>query len=117
MELPNKIIAVDFDGTLCRNEWPKIGEPNVELIRYLKEQKNQGAKLILWTCRTKKQLEEAIEFCKFINLKFDAVNENLPEIIKMFGEDTRKIFAHEYIDDRTSNLFQLPYVGKQINYV
>lgn len=31
---------------------------------------------------------------------FDAVNENLPEIIAEFGGDTRKIFANEYIDDR-----------------
>lgn len=31
---------------------------------------------------------------------FDAVNENLPEIIEAFGGDCRKIFANEYIDDR-----------------
>ena len=33
-------------------------------------------------------------------LVFDAVNENLPEIVENFGSDTRKIFANEYIDDR-----------------
>ena len=33
---------------------------------------------------------------------FDAVNENLPEIIESFGSDTRKIFANEYIDDRNT---------------
>lgn len=33
---------------------------------------------------------------------FDAVNENLPEIIENFGSDTRKIFANEYIDDRNT---------------
>lgn len=26
----NQIIAVDFDGTLCENKWPEIGEPNTE---------------------------------------------------------------------------------------
>lgn len=31
------IIAVDFDGTLCENKWPEIGEPNKELIAYLKK--------------------------------------------------------------------------------
>ena len=30
-----QIIAVDFDGTLCENKWPEIGEPNTELIGYL----------------------------------------------------------------------------------
>lgn len=119
MELPNKIIAVDFDGTLCQNKWPKIGEPNSELIRYLKEEKKAGAKLILWTCRDGKQLEEALEFCKFCNLSFDAVNDNLPEAKKMFGGNPRKVFAHEYIDDRSNTLFKLPYYKpmKQINYV
>ena len=36
-----KIIAVDFDGTLCENRWPEIGKPNQEIIDYiLGEQKN-----------------------------------------------------------------------------
>lgn len=26
---PAKIIAVDFDGTLCENKWPDIGIPNL----------------------------------------------------------------------------------------
>ena len=45
----NQIIAVDFDGTLCENKWPEIGEPNTELIGYLiMMQKTVGAKIILW---------------------------------------------------------------------
>ena len=35
-----QIIAVDFDGTLCENKWPEIGEPNTELISYLLNQSN-----------------------------------------------------------------------------
>ena len=31
---------------------------------------------------------------------YDAVNENLPEIIERYGGDSRKIFADIYIDDR-----------------
>ena len=38
----NKIIAVDFDGTLCKNNWPEIGEPNEELISYLINRKTEG---------------------------------------------------------------------------
>jgi hypothetical protein len=37
---------------------------------------------------------------------FDAVNENLPETISAFGQDTRKIFAHEYLDDRSCMKFK-----------
>ena len=57
-------------------------------------------------------LTESIEWCKERTLIFDAVNENLPEIIEMMGGDTRKIFANEYIDDRASKDFDLPFVAK-----
>lgn len=96
----SKIIAVDFDGTLCENNWPEIGAPNEELIEYLRNRQKSGDKLILWTCRVDEMLQKAVAWCKERGLIFDAVNENLPEIIESFGSDTRKIFANEYIDDR-----------------
>ena len=34
----NQVIAVDFDGTLCKQAWPEIGEENEILIEHLKEQ-------------------------------------------------------------------------------
>lgn len=94
------IIAVDFDGTLCTNKYPDIGEPNKNLIAYLKKRQSNGDKLILWTSRNEDQTRQAVEWCKAQGLTFDAVNENLPEIIEAFGGDSRKIFANEYIDDR-----------------
>lgn len=33
----HKTIAVDFDGTLSFSRWPKVGEPNTELINFLKD--------------------------------------------------------------------------------
>lgn len=97
---PAKIIAVDFDGTLCENKWPEIGAANEELIEYLRDRQKNGDKLILWTCRVDDMLRKTVEWCKEKGLVFDEVNENLPEIIESFGSDTRKIFANEYIDDR-----------------
>lgn len=94
------IIAVDFDGTLCENTYPEIGEPNNALLDELKLRKRNGAKIILWTCRVGDQLEQAIDWCRDHGLVFDAVNQNLPEIVESFGGDCRKVFAHEYIDDR-----------------
>lgn len=99
---PAKIIAVDFDGTLCENKWPEIGTANEELIWYLRERQAEGDKLILWTCRVDDMLRKAVEWCYDYGLIFNAVNENLPEIIDNFGSDTRKIFANEYIDDRNT---------------
>jgi hypothetical protein len=110
-----KIIAVDFDGTLCENRWPGIGEPNEELIQYLKDQQKLGARVILWTCRADKALDDALLWCYHHSLCVDAVNENLPEMIDEFGFDTRKIFAHEYIDDRMCTKFNLPYERRKDN--
>lgn len=106
----SEIIAVDFDGTLCENAWPGIGAPNLELIEHLKWKKSQGAKIILWTCRADEELKEAVGFCARYGLEFDAVNENLPYIIELFGRDTRKIFANQYIDDRAAMEFNLPFM-------
>lgn len=108
-----KIIAVDFDGTLCENKWPDIGEPNMKLIWYLTEQQQKyGAKLILWTCRVGEALHQAVSFCEHYNLKFDAINENIPSTIAFMGGDSRKIYADVYIDDRASKDFNLPFVSK-----
>lgn len=93
------IYAVDFDGTLCRNAWPGIGEPNEALIRWLKREKEIGATLILWTMREGKGLEEAIAWCAERGLTFDAVNDNAPELQKEFRNNPRKVFADKYIDD------------------
>lgn len=106
----SKIIAVDFDGTLCENRWPEIGEPNWEVINYLKDQKKQGAKIILWTCREGIDAVNAIMWCEGHGLCPDACNENLPEMIERFGNDCRKISADEFIDDRMCTKFKLPYV-------
>lgn len=109
MQFDYKIIAVDFDGTLCTNKWPEIGKPNEDLIMYLQQERRNGCKLILWTNRVEERLEEAIAWCRKFGLTFDAVNENLQDVIDAFGADSRKVFAHEYIDDRMHNGFKLPF--------
>ena len=95
-----QIIAVDFDGTLCFSNWPDLGEPNLPLITFLKRWREAGNKLILWTCREGRSLERAVAACADWGLKFDAVNENLPEWRKAYRTDPRKVGANEYWDDR-----------------
>ena len=41
----------------------------------------------------------AINF-KTIAVDFDAINDNLPEIIERYGSNSRKITCDYYIDDR-----------------
>lgn len=95
------IIAVDFDGTLCSDNYPEIGNANMGLIERLKEMQLSGDQLILWTCRASERLEEALNWCRDHGLVFNAVNENVPEIIERWGNDSRKITADLYIDDRS----------------
>jgi len=95
-----KIIAVDFDGCLCTNKFPDIGDPILSTLNSAKAEQASGARLILWTCRRDDRLTAAVDWCAEQGLQLDAVNENLPDIISAFGGDTRKIFANEYWDDR-----------------
>lgn len=104
-----QIIAVDFDGTLCSECYPEIGLPNLPLIFLLKQLRAQGKKVILWTCRCGERLEEAIGWCEAFGLTFDAVNENVPEILELYGMESRKISADVYIDDKSC----FPWMGRR----
>ena len=98
--MPAKIIAVDFDGCLCENKYPDIGIPIYATVFRLKQEKENGARLILWTCRAKERLTAALEWCAKLDIQFDAVNENLPDILAAYDGDSRKIYADEYWDDK-----------------
>ena len=94
------IYAIDFDGTLCEHEYPNIGKPKHDIISFCKNRKIIGDKLILWTCRSNQYLIDAVEWCKGLGLEFDAINDNLPELNDYYGNNSRKVFADFYIDDR-----------------
>ena len=92
-------IAVDFDGTIVEHQYPAIGKEKLFAFQTLKELEKRGARLILWTFRTGKELEEAVEYCRKNGIEFYAVNRNYPE--EVFDETvSRKIDADIYIDDR-----------------
>ena len=93
------IVAVDFDGTICEEmTYPGIGKliPGADTV--LKELKDSGAILILWTCRTGKELADAVVFCMEHGILFDAVNQNYPQL--PFGT-SNKVFADWYLDNRS----------------
>lgn len=94
------IIAVDFDGTLVEDKFPEIGEVRESVWHDLLNARDNGAKIILWTSRDHERLKDAVEFCRDRGLHFDAINENLDECKVMFNNDTRKVYANEYWDDK-----------------
>lgn len=92
-------IAVDFDGTIVEHVYPAIGKEMLFAFQTLKELQKLGHYLILWTYRTGKELEEAVEYCRSNGIEFYAVNKNYPE--EIVDENTsRKIYADIYIDDK-----------------
>jgi len=93
-------IAVDFDGTIVEHKYPKIGKPLLFAFETLRELHKQNHQLILWTIRTGKELDEAIEFCKQNGVFFYAVNKNFPEEIFDPLNTSRKIDADIFIDDK-----------------
>lgn len=98
------IFAIDFDGTLVEDNYPSIGKPNIEMIKYVKALKKRGHEIILYTCRNNAALEEAVAWCNEQGLKFDAVNTNLERVKALYGGDTRKVFADYYIDDKAISI-------------
>lgn len=93
------IIAVDFDGTIVESRYPKIGKPMLFAFETMKKLQEMGHPLILWTYRSGKYLDEAVEFCRDNGIEFYAVNKSYPE--EEFDESiSRKIAADIFIDDR-----------------
>ena len=109
-----RIIALDFDGTCCEFNFPEIGKIkpiNQKVIDFIRYQKLNGSTIILWTCRAdtekRKYLQEAVDWCKKNNIPIDYINENTPHTKSVFGQDTRKVVADLYLDDKALNIFEL----------
>ena len=99
------IIAVDFDGTIVEHNYPGIGEEIPFATSTLRMLADQRHRLILWTVRRGKLLEEAVEWCRERGVEFYAVNKNYPEEILEDG-CYGKINADIFVDD--CNLGGLP---------
>lgn len=93
------IIAVDFDGTIVEDAYPKIGKPRIFAFETLKRLQQDGHRLILWTYRSGSKLREAVDFCEDNGIEFYAVNASFPEE-KLDDTRSRKIHADLFIDDR-----------------
>jgi len=93
-------IAIDFDGTIVEHKYPEIGKEIPFAIETIKALQKQKHLLILWTYRSGRELDEAVEYCRQNGIEFYAINASYPE--EEFDEDfaSRKIEADIFIDDR-----------------
>lgn len=93
------IIAVDFDGTIVEDSYPSIGKPKLFAFETLRKMQEEGHRLILWTYRAGRKLDDAVKFCEENGIEFYAVNKSYPE--ERFNDKvSRKIHADLFIDDR-----------------
>ena len=97
------IIAVDFDGILCENDFPNIGKPNYYIISLVRQLIDRGHEVILWTTRNGEELTAAVDWCADYGLHFCNVNGPAPSNEKEYKEkyptQSRKIYADIYVDD------------------
>jgi len=95
----SRVIAVDFDGTIVEHNFPGIGREMLFAFDTLKELQKKGHRIILWTFRTGKYLDEAVAYCHKNGIDFYAVNKSFPEE-ELSKDVPRKIQADLFIDDR-----------------
>ncbi len=100
-------IAIDFDGTIVDDRYPDIGREKPFAIEVLKKLIEERHRLVLWTVREGRLLDQAVEFCRKRGVEFYAINRDYPEEEKERNRHfSRKLKVDLFIDDR--NLGGLP---------
>jgi hypothetical protein len=100
-------IAVDFDGTIVEHRYPEIGEELPFATETLKMLIRDHHRLILWSVREGKLLDDAVNWCKERGVEFYAINRDYPEeTIDNNQHFSRKLKVDLWIDDR--NIGGLP---------
>lgn len=93
------IIAVDFDGTCVTEKYPEIGDEMPGCVATLKALVERGHKLVLWTCRERGKLANAVLWFEDREIPLVGINETpVSEDFRPTGG--RKVFANIYIDDK-----------------
>lgn len=104
------ILACDFDHTIF--DWNGDGDtyPRVEALL---KRVRPYAKIIIYTCRPKKQYEMIKEYMETQGLPYDTINE---PIIKLADDDgTSKIYYNHLLDDKAGLFSSTVILGRFID--
>lgn len=105
LKLKYKYIAIDFDGTIATVDkaevYPGIGELILGADVIIRMIKDHGGKVAIWTCRCGTDTWKVQEFLQKHDIPYDVFNNNFPEIIEIYEDNSRKISADVYIDDKS----------------
>jgi len=92
------IVAIDFDGTIVEQKFPKIGKMRKNAKKYINKLYEDGYYIIIWTCRGEYSLIKAIKWLEKNKSKYHKINENADFDIIGF-KPSPKIFYHFLVDD------------------
>ena len=88
-------IAIDFDGTCVEHEYPLVGK-EIGAAPVLRRIVDSGAKLILWTMRSDRHLQDAVDWFADHGIQLYGVQRNPTQDA---WTDSPKCYAKLYIDD------------------
>ena len=108
------LIAIDFDGTIVEHRYPQIGKERPFATETIRRLIADHHRIILWTLRKGRLLDEAVEWCRERGIEFYAINSSYPGE-EIDGDTTRKIKYDIVIDDR--NIGGLPDWGDIYNMI
>lgn len=105
------VLAIDFDDTIAKTKFPYIEGAIEGAKEYINNLYMDGWYIIIWTCRCDdnvdvKPLTIAKDYLASEGINYHKINEHNDHLVRVFGNNTRKIAADFYIDDK--NLFGLP---------
>ncbi len=109
------IVAIDFDGTIIRGQFPAIDGLIPDSHEYINRLKADGHYIIVNTCRSGQQAIEAINYLLESGIPFDRFNDNEPTSVAKYNSNSRKVYAHVYVDDK--QVGGLPPWSEIYNYI
>lgn len=107
------IIAVDFDGTICKDQWVLIGDPVPGAVEALRGFQQAGCRIILWTCRCEFDCQHIESYLLKQGIILYGINRNPGQPA---WSDSPKAYANVYIDDKAAGC-PLVYPKGEVPYV
>jgi hypothetical protein len=107
-----KTAIIDFDGTLCRFEFPRVGPPEPNVKKALVAIKEMGYVIKVHSCRTATYWSGQNRKHHIVAIKRFMLQNELPFDEIIIDENMDKPIADVYIDDRAIN-----YDGNWLNIV
>gem|GEM_PF-1285050 len=98
-------VAIDFDGVLCRPDWPRIGKEIPGAVSFLHWLGKQNVQPVLWTARNGHLLDAALAWLAargFPKAWWSAINDSPADVKAYYGDEGRKAGCDCFVDDRNA---------------